>query len=223
MKGMGAGAVGSGIGGLFSKNPYSAASGSLNKIPGQVSTYYNPYIQSGLSANSALQGQNTSLTSGLPSLQSEYSSLMTDPSQKYNQIAGTYQQSPGYQWQYNQGMDAANQSAAAAGLAGSPANQQSAATMAEGLANQDFYNYMSHVLGMYGLGLQGSQGLFDTGYQGEQAMNKQGYNASSSMAKAMSDYYATQAAMKFAGQGAQNQSTGDMIGDMAMGAAMLMI
>lgn len=176
------------------KNPYDAGQDYYNKIPGMMGQYYNPYIQAGQGAMGSLQGQ--------------YGQLMNDPNAMFNKFAGGYKQSPGYQWQLNQGMNAANNAAAAGGMAGSPQHQQQAAGMAEGLANQDFYNYMSQVMGLYGTGLQGEQGI-----------NQMGFNAAGDMAGGLGSNYMNQGNMAFAGQAAQNQSRGNILGDLGSLAA----
>lgn len=221
----GLGGVASGLGSLFmggGKNPYDAASSFYNRIPGAVSPYYSPYQQAGQNALGQLQGQYGQLTGGLNGLQGQYSSLMNDPSGMYNKLASGYHQSPGFQFQMGQGMNAANNAAAAGGMAGSPQHQQQAATMAEGLANQDFGNYMDRSMNLYGQGLQGNQGLYNSGLQGLQGLNSQGFNANDQMARIMADMLSQQGQMKFAGQAAQNQSQGQGWGDMFGGIASML-
>lgn len=191
--GVGAGlaGIGSGLAGLFGgggKNPYDSAKGYYDQIPGTMSPYFNPYIDAGRSALGQTQGQ--------------FGNLINDPSAMYNKIAGGYHQSPGFQWQMGQGMNAAGNAAASGGMAGSPQHQQQAATMAEGLANQDFQNYMSQALGLYGTGLSGMQNI-----------NQMGYNASNELAGGLSNNLMNQGNMAFAGQAAQNQSRGSSWGN----------
>jgi hypothetical protein len=191
--------IGSGLAGLFGgggKDPYDAAKGYYDKIPGTISPYFNPYIQAGHGALNQLQGQ--------------FGGLINDPSAMYNKVAGGYHQSPGFQWQLGQGMNAAGNAAAAGGLAGSPQHQQQAATMAEGLANQDFQNYMSQALGLYGTGLSGMQGI-----------NQMGYNASDQLAGGLANNLQNQGNMAFAGQAARNQSRGSSWGNIFGGLASL--
>lgn len=195
----GAGGIGAGLAGMFmdgGKNPYDAGKNYYDKIPGTIKPYFDPYINAGHNAMDVTQGQ--------------YGSLINDPSGMFNKFANGYQKSPGFDWQMNQGMNAANNAAAAGGMAGSPQHQQQAATMAEGLANQDFYNYMSHVLGLYGTGLQGEQGISTTGYQ-----------ASDQLAGGLANSLMNQGNTAFAGQAAQNKSQGDMWGNLFGGAATL--
>jgi hypothetical protein len=190
--GAGLGGVGAGLAGMFGggggNNPYKGAGKFYNKIPGAVSPYYNPWIQAGQGALGNLQGQ--------------YGELMNDPNGFIGKLGAGYQQSPGFKWQLNQGMNAANNAAAAGGMAGSPQHQQQASEMAEGLANQDYYNYLNKVLGAYGTGLQGEQGIAGMGY-----------GAGDQMARIMADMYSQQAQLKFAGNAAQNQNQGSQWGD----------
>lgn len=193
----GLGSLGAGLGSLFGghgQDPYKAASGIYGQIPGQVSPYFAPYQQAGQDALSKLREQFMGITN--------------DPNAAYNKLAAGYKQSPGYQWQLGQGMNAANNAAAAGGMAGSPQHQQQASTMAEGLANQDFNNYLSQNLGIYNSGLQGLQGL-----------NQQGFGANDQMARIMADLMSQQGQMKFAGQAAQNQSQGSQWGNIFGGLA----
>lgn len=196
----GAGGIASGLFGLNNNqsNPYDSASQYYNKIPGQVSPLYAPYQQAGQNAMGQLQGQ--------------YSSLINNPGAMYNRVAAGYQQSPGYQWQLNQGLQGANNAAAAGGMLGSPQHQQQASGVAEGLANQDYYNYMSNALGsqqqQYGLGLEGLQGL-----------NNQGFQANDQMANLLANLYGQQGQLAFAGQASQNQSQGTNYGNIFGGLA----
>jgi hypothetical protein len=197
----GIGGIGAGLLGMQNQsNPYDAASQYYNKIPGAVSPLYAPYQQAGQGALKQLQGQ--------------YGSLINDPGAMYNRVASGYQQSPGYNWQLNQGLNAANNAAAAGGMLGSPQHQQQSATVAEGLANQDYYNYLQNALGsqqhQYGLGLEGLQGL-----------NTQGYGANDQLANIMYSMLAGQGQNAFAGQAAENQNEGTQWGNIFGGLSSL--
>ncbi len=88
---------------------------------------------------------------------------MNDPGALFNKFAAGYKPSPGYDFMQKQGQGAAMNAAAAGGMAGSPQHQQNATQISEDIANQDFYNYLSRIMGMYGMGLQGEQGLSTSG------------------------------------------------------------
>ncbi len=95
-------------------------------------------------------------------------------------------------------------------MAGSPQHQQQAATMAEGLANQDYYNYMNHVMGMYGQGLQGNQDI-----------NHMGYGASNELALSLGNNLMNQGNAAFSSTASQNQNRGQQWGDIAGGLSTL--
>lgn len=195
----GIGGLGAGLMGLFgggASNPYDSASKYFDKIPGTISPYFQPYINAGQGAMGQLQDQ--------------YGKLINDPAAMMGKIGQGYQQSPGFDWQMKQGMNAANNAAAAGGMAGSPQHQQQAATMATGLANQDYYNYLSRALGMYNTGLSGLSGI-----------NQMGYNASDQLAGGLANSLMNQGNLAYSGQAAQNQSQGSMWGDIFGGAGAL--
>lgn len=192
---MGWGEIGAGLAGMFTgggNNPYDAANKYLNQIPGAISPYYNPYINAGRGA--------------LPQLQQQYGNLMNDPTGMMNKIGAGYQQSPGYQFQVNQAMNAANNSAAAGGMSGTPAAQYNAANMVGQLANQDYYNYVTRGLNQYGLGLSGEAGI-----------NQMGYNAATDYAGALANGLMNQGNLAFSGAAAQNQQQGSQWGDIIGG------
>ena len=174
-------------------NPADAGMGYLDQIAPTISPYYQPYIDAGQQALGGLMG--------------EYGSLMNDPAARMNQIGSSFQQSPGYGFQYNQGMNAANAAAGAGGMAGTPAHQQEAATMAQNLANQDYYNYLGNATGYYNQGLQGMSGI-----------NQMGYGASNELAQSLMSALMSQGGMAYAGQeNANAQQAG--ITDQIMGLA----
>lgn len=218
----GLGGVGAGLAGLFggNNNPYDAASKYYNQIPSRMLPYYQPYMNAGQGALNQLQGQYGNLLGNYQGVQGQYNQLMNDPDAFLAKIGSGYQKSPGFDWQMNQGMNAANNAAAAGGMAGSPQHQQQAATMAEGLANQDYYNYMNHALGLYNTGLQGNANLYGAGLSGLQGLNQMGYNAANEYGQDIGNYLMNQGNMAYAGQAAQNQARGSQWGDIfgALGA-----
>lgn len=177
--------IGAGLGDLFGgyQNPANAAMPYLNNIQQQLPGYFQPYMQAGQNA--------------LGPLQQQYSSLMSNPAGMMNQIGAGYHQSPGYQFQLQQGENASNQAAAAGGMGGTPMAQYNSGQFASGLANQDYYNYMKQALGQYGMGLQGEQGLAGLGYQ-----------ASSGLGEDMATLAGAQAQLAYSGQQNQNEQQG---------------
>lgn len=174
----------SSLGGLFGggdwTNPADAANKYLDKIPGTIKPYYDPYINAGRSALDSLMGQ--------------YGGLVNDPGAILSKLGGGFQKSPGYQFQVDQATDAANRAGAASGMLGSPAEQQQVAGAVNGLANQDYYNYLNHAENLYGTGLQGLSGI-----------NSMGYNASTSLADMLANIMGQQAQYGAQGQDLQNQ------------------
>ncbi len=163
------------------QNPADSAMPYLNGIQGQMQPYFQPYMDAGKSA--------------LPTLQGQYNQLMNNPTAVMNGIGSTYQQSPGYQFQVNQAQNSANHAAAAGGMLGSPAEQQSIAGTVNNLANQDYNTYLNQGLGLYSQGLQGMQGL-----------NQMGYNASTGFGDDIGSIGQSQANLAYAGAANQNQS-----------------
>jgi hypothetical protein len=189
-------AIGGGLGflgGLFGGggggDPYDAGKKYYDKIPETLRPYFDPYINAGKDSLGKSQGQ--------------YNDLTQDPSGMYNKMAGGYKESPGYQWQLGQGQNAMNNAAAAGGLAGTPQHQQQSAQMAQGIASQDFNNYLQQVMGLYGRGLNGMD-----------SMNKMGFDASTGMGQLLGTNLMNQGNMAMAGQMAQNQSRGQGMGNM---------
>lgn len=175
--------------GLFGgwNNPADAAMGDMDQIPGQISKYMDPYIKQGQEQYGRLNDQ--------------YGRLMNDPGGRVNEIGASYHQSPGFQFALQQALQGAGHAAAAGGMAGSPQHEQQNMTVATGLANQDYNQYLQNALGAYGMGMQGSQGLYNTGAE----MGK-------SAGEDMASYFANRAKLNYEGANAENQHRGGMWG-----------
>jgi hypothetical protein len=171
----------------FFPNPASGAMGYLDQNPDIYRQYYDPYVQAGQNA--------------MPTLEEQYQMLLSNPDALYSMLGRGYEQSPGYQFQLDQGLNAGNQAMAAGGMLGTPAHQQQNMGYAQGLANQDYNNYMSQMLGMYGQGLAGTQGMFDTGY-----------NASTGLAGNLAGNNLSKANLQYSGQANQNQAISGLLG-----------
>lgn len=165
----------------------SDANKYMNKLDPMYHQYYDPYVQ---------QGQRIS-----PELEEQYRMLMQNPNMAWDQMAQGYEQSPGYQFQYNQAMNAGNNAAAAGGMLGTGQHQQMNAQIGSDLANQDFYNYMSQMLGQQGLGIQGMQGLYNTGF-----------DAATGLAGNLGSTYLNRANMAQNQAGSMNQMLGTALG-----------
>lgn len=163
-------------------NPASSGQSYLDKIPGYVDTYMQPYINMGQTAGGIAQGQ--------------YAQMASDPTQFYNDIYDTYEPSSYYQYQSDQlGQEQAN-TAAAGGFSGTTNDQNAQMTTQNALLNQDWNQYLNQVLGIQGSGLQGEQQMYNTGF-----------NASQGALRGMTDYANTSAGMQY--KGAQNQNAYD--------------
>lgn len=187
------GSIGSGLFDMFNyQNPADAAMPYFNNIQQQLPGYFQPYMQAGQNA--------------LGPLQQAYGQLLSNPGGVMNQIGSGYQQSPGYQFQLKQGLNASNNAAAAGGMSGTPMAQYNSGQFATGLANQDYYNYLSHALGMYGQGLQGMQGLAGMGY-----------GASTGLGEDLAGLAGAQGQLAYSGAANQDQSMGGSIGSIIGG------
>lgn len=138
---------------LFGKkaDPMGAANQYLSQIPGVGKQYYDPYISRGLDAGGKAQ--------------TEYDKLMSDPSGFINALMGSYEPSKGYQFQKDLLTKEMSNTAAAGGIAGTPLDQMTQAEGVQGLLSKDMQQFLQNVLGVYGTGLSGEQGLYDTGFQ----------------------------------------------------------
>ncbi len=243
----GGASIASGLGSLLfgdKQNPQENANQYLDKIPGTISPYFNPYIQQGQRQNQNLEGQYGQTQGELPGLQQQYGNmagfggdimghirnLLSNPASIMNQIGAGYHQSPGYDWEQKQGTNAVNNAAAAGGMLGSPMHQQQAAEVTQGLANRDYNNYLSQALGQYGIGLNGAsnlygagvagqQGLYNRGLQGQEGLSNQGYSASDSLAGALANLLQNQGSLAYQSAANENQSEGDTFGQLFGGAA----
>lgn len=207
------------------QNPANSAMPYLNQMMPNITPYFDPYINAGAQALPQLQQQYGQDLSQGNNLRSQYSQMMNNPGGVMNRIGSGFQQSPGYQFQTQQAMGAANRTAAAGGMLGTPAEQQSIAGTVGGLANQDYYNYLNHGMQMYGQGLQGEQGMYNQGIQGNQDMTHMGLGASNSLTDDVMSQYMSQANLAYAGTSDQDQNKGGsggsgsgMLGGAASGA-----
>lgn len=183
--------VAGGIGGfaslakLFSdspdyNNPAKTASPYLDRIPETLRPYFQRYIDQGQQVDPTLQGQ--------------YTSMASNPSDFLKNISQGYQQSPGYQFRLNQALGGANNAAAAGGMLGSPAHQQQNEQVAEGLANQDYEGWLNHVMGLFGQGQTGLQGI-----------SNRSFGASTGYGENLANSLMNQAGLAYQGEAEQNK------------------
>jgi hypothetical protein len=180
----------------FYQNPADDAMGIMNGIPDTIKPYYDPYINAGKNSLSILQDQ--------------YSSLLNDPSALMSLLGGKFSESPGYKFQYDQGMNAANAAAASGGFAGTPQHQFNASSLAQNFANKDYYDYLDRTLGLYNTGLRGYGDI-----------NQMGYNASNELANSLANLDMNKANMSYLGQSNQNQANSDLFSTILSGATSL--
>lgn len=183
------GGAGQAAGGLlgFYNNPADAAMEYSEQLYDTISPYYNPYIKAGRMA--------------LGVLGPEYYQLINDPYSQMDEMASGFQPSPGYEYQYNQSMNAINTAAAAGGVAGSPAHQQAASDQASASASQDYWNYMNYMNGLYRTGLGGMGDI-----------NQMGYGASSELAGYLAQNLMNMSRIAAMGARAQNSAIGNVVG-----------
>jgi len=178
-----------GFGGHHHQSPMSY----LNQIPGTLKPYFQPYVSAGQQA--------------MPNLMQQYHQLLQNPAGIMGQIGAGFQQSPGYQFQVDQALGAANRAAAAGGMLGTPAEQQGIASTVNQLANQDYYNYMDRALQQYGLGLQGLQGV-----------GQLGFGAASGLGENLAQALMGQGNLAYADKLRRSQQKGGILGALVGGA-----
>jgi hypothetical protein len=192
--------TGAGLGAGLGAFPAEAAQPYLEQMKPTLEQYFQPYREAGMRA--------------LPTLEEQYGQLLQQPEAVMGRIGAGFQESPGYQWEMDEMIRAANQAAAAGGMLGTPAEQQQVMGAAQGLAGKDYYDYLNRALGLYGQGLGGTAGL-----------GQMGYGASQALAENLANVLASQAQLAYAGQAAQQQQAGGLggaLGSLAGGLAGLL-
>lgn len=169
------------------QDPAAAASPYFAQIPGMAKRYYQPYIDTGREA--------------MDLTHSQYQNLIDDPGAFLNQLMEGYQMSPMYNQQMNQALKAANLSAAAGGQSGTIPQQEYAASLARDISQRGMNDYLQNVLGLYGTGLSGEEGI-----------SGRGYDASKSLADIIASNLATQGSLAFQGAREANQREADQSG-----------
>lgn len=180
--------IGDFVGDLFGgNNAGNQAMGYYNQIPDILKQYLKPYVDRGNAV--------------YPSLQQHTDQLLNDPNGLLNRLGQGYQSSPGYQFQVNQAQQASNRASAAKGMLGSPMQQQQMAGTVNGLAQKDFNQYLSHVLGLYSQGLNSEQGIYNSSA-----------NASHSLGENLSNALMSQGNLAYSNATNQNQSNQQLLG-----------
>lgn len=150
-------------------NPYDEALDlySYEDMENMLNEYYGPWREAGLRA--------------LPTMEEQMMMLLYSPEAINQMMGSTYEQSPGYDYQMQESMNAANSAAAAGGMLGTPSHQNTAMTQSQNIANQDYWQYVNHLTDLYTKGLGIGTDI-----------NQMGYNASSAMAQDLSRFMAAQ-------------------------------
>lgn len=145
------------LGDALWNNPYGAGKRYMDQYEQGLPGMYNPYMQRGERAGAMEENQ--------------IGQLLGDPGGRLNQIGEGYHKSPGYNYALHQALQGGSNAAAAGGMAGTPQHQQQAMQTATGMANQDYNNWLSKALGMYGQGMQGANSLYSGGLNATEHMS----------------------------------------------------
>lgn len=201
------------------EDPSKEANKYLSQIPGTITPYYQPYNQMGKQAMGQYGAESTALTGMRPDLMQALSQLLQNPGQVYNQLGQGYQQSPGYEFNKNQSLQAMTNAAAAGGMAGTPQHQLQAGGIASDLANQDFEKYLNHVMGLMTGGINGMGSMYSQGMQGLGNLTNLGYQSSNDLASSLASNLVNQANNAYAGAANKNQSGQGLLGGLLGGTA----
>jgi hypothetical protein len=180
------------------EDPADAANPYMQQSEQMINDIYNPWMEYGQRA--------------MPELEKQMMMLTQNPAAIQSMLGEGFTQSPGYEWQYDQAMNGANQAAAAGGMLGTNAHQQQASSMATGLANQDYWNYYNQ-----------NANLYNTGLGGLNNQVNMGYNASNQKASGLGSLYGNQANLAYGSAMGKNQAASSMMGGMmGLGALMML-
>ena len=170
-------------------NPSNAANQYLNQIPGATQPYYQPYIDQGKQANDILT--------------QHYGQLLNNPGELYSKLGEGYKESPGYQFKLKQALQAGTNAQAAGGMAGSPQHEQYNMQLGNDIASQDFNDYIKNIMGLYGQGLEGEQGL-----------GQQGFQASTGYGDILGNNLAQQGGLAYNAQAGKNANQSNLFGNL---------
>lgn len=165
---------------------------SYEDVENMLMKYFGGYIEEG---DVALQ-----------TLAEQYTMLLNDPAAMQAMLGAGFEESPGYQYQYEQAMNASNQANAAGGMLGTPAHTQQSMGTASGLAQQDYANYYNRNADLYQTGMKTATGI-----------NQMGYNANAAVAGGMGNYMGSTMTADYKMQAAQMDALASLLG-MAGGA-----
>lgn len=159
-----------GIGSIFGGNSVSKAAKKNSAMLDQLQTQGQGYIDTANNQATGYLGDVGNLFKGLSDQSGGLSGMgLYGDALGVNGADGTarardaFQSSPGYEFQLDQGLDALERRAGAQGRLSSGQTGLDTLGFAQGLANQDYNNWLSNLSG-YG---QQQAGLYTTGLQGQ--------------------------------------------------------
>jgi hypothetical protein len=178
--------VGGMISGFFNDSgaPYDAAAGALDKTYNQANQNMQPWMQFGQNA--------------MPKYENALGRF-SDSKNYINDIMNNWKMSPWAQHQMDYGIKAANQGAAASGMAGSGAQQKGLADYSQGIASRDMQQWFQNNFGVdqqYLSGLNNQMGY--------------GFNAANSMNQILAQLAQGQSEAAYGAKAARNQDMTDM-------------
>ena len=179
------GAATGGIGGLINGSPSSAANNATNA---QISAAQNATQLQGTVYNQQQANLAPYMAAGGQGLNAYQQALGLQPGGTGGINATGFQGSPGYQWQLQQGQQAIQNTAAAKGGVASGNTLKALTSYGQGLANQDWYNYLNQLSGLAGSGQNAAVNL---GAAGQNYATAAGNN-SLAIGNAQAQNYVTQ-------------------------------
>lgn len=175
------------FGGGDMEDPSAAASSYFEQIPGRVTPYYQPFIDSGKQAADVANPI--------------YGRMAQDPSEFLNAIMRNYSPSEGYKFKEKNLTQAAQNAAAQGGYAGTPYSQLEQTDLVNGLLGGDMQQFLQNILGIQGGGLQGQENRIGRGYE-----------ASGGLANILGGNLAQQGNLAYQGAAQRNQNSLDRRG-----------
>lgn len=162
------------------QDPAAAGRAGLDKIPGTMKPYFDPYIDRGREAGDTLHQQ--------------YGDMTNNPGEFYSNLGKGYTQSPGYKNKMEAAMTAGTNAAASGGMLGTPQDEEARGNMAGDVANQDYQAYMDHMMQVFG-----------QGQKGQQSEEAQGYGASTQLGEDLGGVEGRKAQLDYEGVAGKNK------------------
>lgn len=149
--------VASGLMSMFGSNKGAKqAQQHLQQVGNMGREYYDPYIQQGQQAWKGLEPI--------------YGQMSQNPNDFLSSIFSNYQQSPGFQRQQQNALQAGNNSAAAGGFAGTNQHRSDQMDLAQALQGQDMQQFLQNILGIQGSGMSGLENANTRGFEGARSL-----------------------------------------------------